>query len=64
MTGIRNIGIGYYIGFTILSLADLAVLIYLGDFAMDKVVVDQKIFFQLIFLVVAFGILFQMAMVI
>lgn len=64
VTGIRNIGIGYYIGFTILSLADLAVLVFLGDFVMNKVVVSQKIFFQLIFLVVAFGILAQMAMVI
>lgn len=64
MTGIRNIGIGYYIAFTILSCADLGVLIYLGDFTINKVVVGQKMFFQLIFLVVAFGILLQMAMVI
>lgn len=64
MTGIRNVGIGYYIGFTILSCADLGVLIYLGDFTINKVVVGQKMFFQLIFLVVAFGILAQMAMVI
>ena len=63
-TGIRNIGIGYYIAFTILSCADLGVLIYLGDFTINKVVVGQKMVFQLIFLVVAFGILFQMAMVI
>lgn len=45
MTGIRNIGIGYYIAFTVLSCADLGVLIYLGDFTINKVVVGQKMFF-------------------
>lgn len=64
VTGIRNIGIGYYIGFTILSCADFIVLGYLGDFAINKVVVGRQLVFELIFLVVCFGILFQMAMVI
>lgn len=62
--GIRNIGIGYYIGFTFLAFADLGVLTYLGDFTINKVVVGRKIVFEIIFLVVCFGILFQMAMVI
>ena len=57
-------GIGYYIGFTILSIADLGILVYLSDFTINKVVVEQKVLFHLVFLCVSIGMLLQMAMVI
>ena len=62
--GIKGMGIGYYVAFTILSLVDLAILVYLSDFTMNKVVVEQELLFQIVFLFVSIGMLLQMAIVI
>lgn len=63
-TGIKNIGIWYYIGFTILSCADFVILIFLNEFAINKLILEQRTKFQIVFLIVSIGMLFQMAMVI
>jgi len=62
--GIKDIAVGYYLGFTVLSFADLAILVYLSTFAIDKVKDSQKMTFELVFLFVSVGMLIQMAMVI
>lgn len=62
--GIKDIAVGYYLGFTVLSYADLAILVYLSTFAIDKVKDSQKMTFELVFLFVSVGMLIQMAMVI
>lgn len=63
-SGIKDIGIGYFLGFTILSCADFAILVYLGDFAINQAEVKRRMLFEFIFLLVSIGMLFQMAMVI
>lgn len=62
--GIKNIGIGYYFGLTVLFFVDAVVLVYLSDYAINKIVADNKSMYQFVFLMVAFGILAQIAMVI
>lgn len=63
-TGIKDMGIGYYIGITILFFGDTVILVYLSDYAIDKIKADNKVLYQLAFLMVSFGILAQIAMVI
>lgn len=61
--GIKDLGIGYYIGYAVLAFGNFVVVGYLGQFVMDEARVRKRSFFAFIFLIVAIGILIQMAMV-
>ena len=61
--GIKDFGIGYYIGYAVLALGNFVTVGYLGEFVIGEVHVRKRLLFAFIFMVVVIGILIQMAMV-
>ena len=62
--GIRDIGIGYLIGYTILLVVDLTVLMLIANIAMDEMVDSDKIYYLISYTVIAVGTLIQISVVI
>lgn len=62
--GIRDIGIGYLIGYTILLVVDLTVLMLIANIAMDEMVDSDKIYYLISYTIIAVGTLIQISVVI